>query len=467
MHASIVVSLGAVLLGSTAVSASVVSPSDHDDSRIRALEERLSTQDATIAQQQAQIERLLAGAGPDWLTEQRAAEIRNLVHDVLADADTRASLLADGGGAGYDRGFYLASADGNFKLRLNIEGQIRYVYNSSDQTGTMDEDVAGFQLRRTRLDFRGHALTPDLTYRVRINADRASGTVALEYTYLGYDIADGWNIQVGQFKPNFLREEFVSSFRMLAVERSYVSDYFSVDYTQGAELSYAGDWLRAFGSVHDGSYAPNSEFNADRTNLAFAGRAEFLIAGDWKQFDDFTSLPGEKFALMLGVAGDYEVGESGLAADLPDVFKWSADISAEFGGFNLFAAVMGQSFDNAGGFPGLSGAEQIGFVVQGGAFVYKDKFELFGRYEWMDFDGFYYRNSGSSTQGGTGPLVGNDEVSFITIGGNYYINKHNLKLTLDAVIALDPVPVSNTGGGIVSSADEGQVALRSQLQWSF
>lgn len=468
MHSSIVVSLGAVLCGSAVAHAFAPSLLELGDSdRIRALEERLSAQDATIAQQQEQIERLLAGAGADWLTESRAEEIRSLVQDVLADADTRASLLADGGGAGYDRGFFLASPDGNFKLKLNIEGQIRYIYNSSEQTGTGDEDVAGFQLRRTRLDFRGHAITPDLTYRVRINADRASGTVSLETAYIGYEITDDLNITVGQFKPAFLREEFVSGFRMLAVERTYVADYFTVDYTQGAELNYTNDWLRVFASVHDGSYAPNSEFNADRTNLGFAGRAEFLLAGDWKQFDDFTSLPGEKFAVLLGVAGGYEFGESGLAADLPNVFKWTADISAEFGGFNLFAAIVGQSFDNTTGFAGLGGADQIGFVVQGGAFVYKDKLELFGRYEWTDFDGFYYRNSGSGTQGGTGALAGNDEVSFLTFGGNYYINKHNLKLTLDAVFALDSVPVSNTGAGIVSSPDDGQVALRSQLQWSF
>ena len=43
--------------------------------------------------------------GDTWLTEQRADEIRGLVQDVLADADTRASLLQSGTSAGYDDGF--------------------------------------------------------------------------------------------------------------------------------------------------------------------------------------------------------------------------------------------------------------------------------------------------------------------------------------------------------------------------
>ena len=48
--------------------------------RITELESRLAAVEATEDQ--------------DWLTEQRADEIKSLVHDVLADAHTRASLLS-------------------------------------------------------------------------------------------------------------------------------------------------------------------------------------------------------------------------------------------------------------------------------------------------------------------------------------------------------------------------------------
>ncbi len=433
--------------------------------RLCQLEERMKAQDEVIARQALELARLGSSESDAVLAEQRTAEIRALVEDVLADADARASLLADGLTAGYDKGFFVSSPDGKFSLKLNLEQQIRYIYNSSEQSGSMDDEVGGFQMRRTRLDFRGTAIDPALTYRLRLNADRSNGNAVLEYAYLAYDFGSEMNVKVGQFKPVFAREEFVSSTRQLAIERSYTADYYTVDYTQGIEAVHTGKWLRLHASLHDGSYAQNSEFNADRTDLAASARADVLISGDWKQFDDFSSWSGEKLAVLIGAGADYELG-SEASTDLPDVFKYTADLSVELGGFNFFTALYGQQFNSEDFSSALDDATQIGFVAQAGFFVIPDKLELFGRYEWTDLDGFYYRNNGAGTQSGTGAIA-EDELQFITAGGTYYFNRHNLKLSLDVVYSLDAVPAPNTGSGIVSSTDEDQFAVRSQLQWSF
>ena len=71
----------------------------------------------------ARIDQLEAKQNDNWLTEHRADEIRGLVQDVLADADTRASLLAQGVTAGYDNGAVISSADGNWSLRTNKIGR--------------------------------------------------------------------------------------------------------------------------------------------------------------------------------------------------------------------------------------------------------------------------------------------------------------------------------------------------------
>ena len=89
-----------------------------DDPNAEALRKRIAELESRVAE-------LKATRIPDnWLTEQRADEIRALVHDVLADADTRASLLQSGMTAGWDKGFFLASSDGNFKLK--VAGQIQF-----------------------------------------------------------------------------------------------------------------------------------------------------------------------------------------------------------------------------------------------------------------------------------------------------------------------------------------------------
>ncbi|MHC4422317.1 MAG: hypothetical protein ACYS1E_17205, partial [Planctomycetota bacterium] len=55
---------------------------------------------AEVAELRSTVAQMQANQNEDWLTEQRADEIRGLVQDVLADADTRASLMQDGITAG-------------------------------------------------------------------------------------------------------------------------------------------------------------------------------------------------------------------------------------------------------------------------------------------------------------------------------------------------------------------------------
>jgi hypothetical protein len=95
-----------------------------------------ATTDANTDDLRAQVEKLQnriaeleTRQGDNWLTERRAGEIRSLVHDVLADADTRASLLSSGMTAGYDGGFTVGDTAGNFLLRINGQLQTRWIYS--------------------------------------------------------------------------------------------------------------------------------------------------------------------------------------------------------------------------------------------------------------------------------------------------------------------------------------------------
>lgn len=435
-----------------------------------ALVRQVQQLEARLAQQQTEIAQLRQGESDTWLDDRRREEVKALVRDVLADADTRATLLQESATAGYDKGFFLASADNNYRLRIGLESQIRYIFNTVDDEGADDDEEFGFQIRRARVDFRGHAISPNFLYRLRLASDRGTGATELELATVGYKVTDELTITGGRFKPQFLREENVSGFRQLALERSYISDYFTVDYTEGVEAAYETGPLHLAFAVHDGSYGRNTEFNNDRVDAGFSGRAEFVAAGDYKQFEDFSSWADEELAVLLGAGVDYELGEGSDAEDFPDLLKYTLDASAELGGFTLFAAFYGQSFtgdaDGAGLPANLDEADQYGFVVQGGAFAIPDKLELFARYEFVDFDGVFYRNSGGGTAGGTGDIA-EDELSLVTVGGNYYFRKHSAKAGVDLVYALDPVPASNTGSGLLSSDEDNQIAIRTQFQFQF
>ncbi len=426
--------------------------------RLEEQEARLEMQETQLAAQRGEIYRLQQSDDRSWLTEQRAIEIRALVEDVLADADIRASLLQNGLTAGYDKHFVIGSADGNFLLQFYGKLQTRYIYNHSDQTDVADDDRGGFTVRRMELYWKGHVLSPDLTYKVKLAANRVTGSVGLDDMIIGYRFADRWQLRAGQFKAPFLREFLVSSGRQQAVERSYVNHTFNVNRTQGLQLTYSADKWKVAAMVHDGANSKNRDFHADRTDIALASRGELLLAGDWKQFKDFASWPGDDFGLMIGGAFSYESGETGDVIDQPDVLEYTADLSAEFGGWNVFAAYVGQHISGSG----LPDADQFGLLVQAGAFVIPDKMDVFARYEYLDLDGLFYNN-----RIGTITPTAHDEISLLTVGMNYYFKEHSAKFSLDAVWALDPLPDDDPGAGLLASPGDDQVVLRAQFQLLF
>ena len=77
-----------------------------------------------IAELREEITQLKQENNEGWLTEQRSAEIRGVVQDVLADADTRTSFQDSAATAGWNKGFFLASPDGNFSLK--VSGNFRF-----------------------------------------------------------------------------------------------------------------------------------------------------------------------------------------------------------------------------------------------------------------------------------------------------------------------------------------------------
>lgn len=410
---------------------------------------------------QNQIDNLKAQHEQDWLTEQRAAEIKALVHDVLANADTRASLLQNGAVAGYDKNFFLGSADGNWLLKVAGQMQFRFVYNNQDGPG-VDENRWGFENRRTKLRFFGHAVDPSWQYLILGAFERDGGTFILDEAFITKDFGNGWKVRVGQFKPPFMREELVSSSRQLAVERSLVNEEFNQDRVQGVEASWRGDQFSIAAAFSDGFYpsslgTDNTPWQLEDTEYAFTARGEFLAAGDWKTFDDFSGWRGGGNALLLGAAVHYQSDEHGTSGPNPfngattevEALHLTADASAKFDGIGLYGAVVYRNLDMAA----AADLDQYGFVIQGSIFL-TDEWEAFARYEWGDAD-----------------TPGVDDLSVLTVGANRYWAKHNLKWQTDVGFGLNPVAsiwsTSSAGWRTDSVGDDGQIVLRSQIQLLF
>ncbi len=413
-----------------------------------------------VAELEATVAELKGNQGDNWLTEQRADEIRGLVQDVLADADTRESFLMQRGG-GYDDGFVLGT--GNFSLKINGQMQIRYVWNDADGAvgGAFDGDDHrwGFENTRTKLMFSGSVINSQWGYYLEGNFGRDGGEFELDDAWISYDYGNGWSMTVGRYKDPLLREELVHSRYQLAVERSMVGEFFTNDRVQGLMVGYDADAWRVRASVSNGPTGDSAgAFSEEDTEFSFTNRIEGLISGNWDQFDDFTSPQNDEMGIMIGGAHHYSVEEYGtLSGPELEVNVLTVDISAELGGMSFFGAFMYRTLDDDAAID----LDQTGIVLHG-AYYLTPEWEIFGRYEWADTD-----------------VTTDDDISILTVGVNYYLagsGSGGVKWTTDVGIGLDGIPAfaagtagdqDITGFRADGAGEDGQFVLRSQLQLTF
>jgi outer membrane murein-binding lipoprotein Lpp len=461
---------------------------------VRQLQAEIENLRADNTAMDQKLSRIEAQSDTSWLNQRRAEEVKALVHEVLADADTRASLLQDGMTAGHNgKHFFLASADGSFLLEVSGQIQLRYVYNERDHSHD-DDGEFGMEVRRTKIQFAGHVASPKLHYAVRLAIDPNNNSVFGDKITIGYDVTDDLYLWAGEDTAPFLREEITSSSRQLAVERSLINEFFTVDKVQGIGMVWSSDMVKVSGMINDGAHSGDRDgtlastgfygfgfddfdlpfdpdegeildyiysvfdftgakgFSSDYTDFAATGRIDVMVMGNWNQMDDFSSWAGEEMAVFIGGALHYEVGETGSSAPNYDVLLWTIDASVEVDGLNVYLAYVGANIDaDAGG----DEPSPWGIVAQAGYNIplsSGDSVEPFARWEHLDVDASH----GSD-----------DEVDIVTVGANYYFNRHNAKLTADVVWALDPIGAPATDAGLLEDSFEGsddQFALRVQFQ---
>jgi hypothetical protein len=435
-----------------------------------------------------------------WLNERRAEEVKALVREVLSDADTRASLLESSMCAGHsDKGFFLASEDGKFLLTISGYTQIRYIWNhrqapmgtvpdtfNGGQNGSIANNHNGFEIARMALQFDGYISSPKIKYDVGIRAGRDSETIALDHAKVSYDLMEGLTIWVGEDKDCFLREEMTGDTYQLAVDRSVVTQLFSLGRIQGVGLIWTPmEALKLQGTINDGRRSGESTvgdfggpfakgWENSQVDFSVTGRVDAKLAGTWAQQRDFTSWSGEPLAIFVGAAANFQQSKTGFNTAAGGIggsgrndtlFNWTVDASVESNGFNLYAAGVGSHFtgdDKAAG--GEVNLDFYGAMIQGGYNI-ADKIEPFGRFEWI----FVPKSMVDS-----GATAGYKNLHFVTAGVNYYIAKHTAKFTLDAVWAMEPVPagLSTFGnmqaiGLLPNSAKGNEFVVRAQFQLMF
>jgi len=437
-------------------------------SRLEALESRHQTDlEALERRHDADLTALRNSQGDRWLSQERAAEVREVVREVMADAAARGQLQSGGVQAQLESGnFAFRSEDGNFLLNIGGQIQARYAYNyqgpqnqAPTQPGQQGEwSLYGLGLRRVQLIFRGHVLDPSWTYRIQMNFSQNNPTyqgpntvqqtvngAVLDMAFIRKDLGDGFGITVGQWRSQYNYEELVSSRHQQFVERSMLSQYFTTKFIQGVQLEYGDDSWRTWLNSNDGG--GNRNLGTAGVNQvvewAFAGRAQYKFIGEWDDLHRYYAPRGTPLGVMAGAAFNWQRGQSSaqnvfngdFIGNSPGVnLSWTADAAWRFDGFSMSGAILGNKYyDRPGGAAPLN---SIGAVVQGGYFVTKDV-ELTARWEYLNV-------SGGTSSDYVNPSASNAQhFSIYTAGLNWYVGGEWVKVNMDAGLTVGGINFSN------------------------
>jgi len=182
---------------------------------------------ATTQDVQQQLQALQAKVAQ--LEAQQQQSDQATVKSVLTDAEKRSQLMADSVDitSGYDKGFFIQSADKTFTLKPGMLLQVRNATNWRQEAkngGASDDLQNGFEIRRFKLQASGNAYGPDVTYGLQITNNRNSAAIELDDIWVQYKFAPHNAVKAGQYKGPFNREELVSDGGQLAVERSLLNE---------------------------------------------------------------------------------------------------------------------------------------------------------------------------------------------------------------------------------------------------
>jgi hypothetical protein len=472
----------------------------------------------------ARIAELERKEGDNWLTQERTNQIKQIVQDVLADAKTRGQF-ADGPSFGYKDGFFIQTADNNFKLVVGGYVQVRYEYaqqnaynnrtlanrslNSITNNGatnttriTPDDpgNASGFDIRRARISFSGNVLNPDLTYKLEGDFEGTSnGAFDITDAYVGYRLTDFVKLRAGSFKVPFAKAELTSDPTGTFAERTEVLSPFDpvralgvsvygdiVPGTLGYEVN-ANDGSRSntFRQVDTVGGTPNLD-----NRLGFYGRIQWAGSGKIAQFADESDLrpasENGQFIWLLGAAVGYESQNAtnnsfpspqttavvqGLSnGDGPgftnytlngDIFRATVDWSAKWQGLSFLTAAFFQQVNANQGNTSSTSATSIAT----GPFGAGDA--SFFQHGYYGQVGYFVIPQKLEVVGRAGALLteGYPNVGeWYSLGANYYFYGHNLKLQSDVTFSPESPYTDSASMQLQNSHD---VAFRVQLQVRF
>ncbi len=220
--------------------------------------------------------------------------------------------------AGWDKGFFIQSPDGNNKLTAGGYVHFDGRYFTNDQNTVTGGNLASdqFLFRRARLDLRGKFLK---YYEFRFLPDFAGGQVVIQDAYLNVNYVPWARIQAGKYKEPFGIERLQSANAITFIERALPNNLVpnrDLGFMLWGQPFYGAleYELAVMDGVFDGQSNNNDIGFGD--NKTFVGRLFLTPLKDWQY----------QFArgFGFGIAGTYAERKGNLQNTLLAPYKTDA-----------------------------------------------------------------------------------------------------------------------------------------------
>jgi len=378
---------------------------------------------------------------------------------------------------GYDRGFFLESRRRNFRVKMNIWGQIQYSI-----TGDNDDVQQNITVRRFRIQWNGHVYKTWIHYVIQLSLDNQlggqsnSGFEGFKLKDFFFDIA--YNIvvvpRIGQYKVPFNREELSSSKALLLVERSIVNGEFGWGRDRGVGIyGQLGNIITYGTSVTTGNGVSGIADSKVTSALLYAGRIQYQPCCGKLKFSDGAFPSAGDYNLSPYVENRHTpITEAGLAVmafpnlnideQTPDnnidvrfeelgitegdVYSLSANLSYKYNIYNVVAEydIRWINSDEKN----IGTVTDFGFRTQGGIFLIPEIVELAGRFAFINYDD------------DQDILPGARESSYeFTPGINFFISKDKIWKV--------QVSYSYLKTNFTDNTEDGESIIRAQFQFQF
>ena len=389
------------------------------------------------------------------LNKERINTIREIVLDVLSDAETRTSLQqaepsgtlgrADAPAEPPSDWNELRTADGNFSMVVNYYMQVDWIFNKTASENTK----YGFENQRNRVTFSGNIINKHVNYYLRLEfGDDGVGNP--EAAFMQFNFCENWALQAGLVYSMFSLEENISNDQELGVNLSFVAGQFDQETERGLVLGWQSEKTR-FWLTYGNGFAQTNVAPLYNTRQGVMCRFGYKPFGNWENLYNFNPHPNTtEPGVLLGFAGAFDWGtynDPNSSIVTGPAVRATADVTWQMPGFSIMNAAYFQDWSQGGTLGGTRWAavsQVTGFVTP--------EWQLYGRYEW-------------------GRIMDSAEsdVSMATVGMSYYpFQTEVLKLSLELLYSFGATVNWKIDGdpGIRQTTNQ-QTIIRSQLQISF